>query len=167
MRRLGFVLLACLLGFAACGDDEEPDTASTTSTPTPTTTAASPGSGQAVSTTCPVAEADVAALVGAEIADRGAQAIEDGSTSCFWTIGDSSITVNLQPGGGPEAHDQYDRISQREDVDGLGDDARWAPQQRVLTVLAGDDVVMVLVESGIEDPLRVATGIAELALATL
>ena len=148
-------LLAVALVLAAgCGaDDDEPAVLATSSS----TTAPAP-----VPTTCPVEDGAVASAVGAPVTQTFVATAR--SATCTWTFDGGGVTLNLERGGGADAHEQYEQIADTEAVTGLGDDATWVPGQRVLSVLDGSDVYMVLVE-GIDDPLPVATEVARLALA--
>ena len=148
------LLVVALVLVAGCGaDDDEPTvlaTSSTSRSPAP------------VPTACPVDDGAVATAVGAPV--TGTFVSTARSATCTWTFDGGGVTLNLERGGGEEAHEQYDQIAETEPVAGLGDDATWVPGQRVLSVLDGDDVYMVLVE-GLDDPLPVATEVARLALA--
>jgi hypothetical protein len=149
-------LLAVALVLAAgCGADDEPAVLATSSSTS--TTAPAP-----VPTTCPVEDGAVASAVGAPVTQTFVANAR--SATCTWTFDGGGVTLNLERGGGADAHEQYEQIADTDAVAGLGDEATWVPAQRVLSVLDGSDVYMVLVE-GIDDPLAVATEVARLALA--
>ena len=137
---------------AGCGDDDDEPavlaTSSTTAGPVPTA--------------CPVEDGAVAFAVGGSVASTFQS--NEASATCTWTFDGGRITLNLERGGGVSTHEQYDQDADAEAVAGLGDDATWVPDQKVLSVLDGADVYMVLVE-GLDDPLLVATQVAGLALA--
>ena len=160
MRRLGgaaAVTLAAGLLAVAC--------ATTTPSPPPSAT---PSAGPSAGGPCALVP-DIASAVGRPpIASPNTYAV-GGTERCMWVVArDPSRYVGLSVGPAANHAATIDAFGEGEVVDGMGDDARWWPAGRTLSVAVGDRSLQVdLRLDDAEATRELAVAVAQQALETL
>jgi hypothetical protein len=131
-RRLGAIAPALALALTACA------TTTPSASPTAPASVALPAGGP-----CALV-ADVAAAIGrVPIASPNAYAV-GGTERCMWVIArDPTRYVGLSVGPAANHAATIDAFGDGEAVEGLGQDARWWPAARTLSVAIGDRSVQV------------------------
>ena len=135
MKLRAIVAVMLVLGLTGCG----------VTTPSQSTSAVVPSARASLAAGDPcVLLPDFAAAVGREpVASPDAYAV--GPTErCLWVVAlDPSRSVGLSIGPATNHGTTIDALGNGESVDGLGDDARWWPAARTLSVAVGDRSIQI------------------------
>lgn len=179
---LGPVLLAAALSAVACGgggSDEEPtlgedDGASQATNPDPDATL--PALPDDLPDPCELVPADEAEdATGLTVTETASQQVGPASSLCAHLVDDEGtvgVSVGVSRDDARTQLDSYSGFEDSESVDGLGDDATWAPTLDTVSVVVDDTLVSVQVldpegEADDDALLEQARTMAEAALGRL
>jgi hypothetical protein len=162
MRKLWVLLLAGTLLVAACGDDggngesgAGADQAGEEAAPEPRTCELLTGE-------------EVEEATGLPVRDTRADARQPGRDRCSWFLGEEQVdTLHVIVHDEDAGRALFEGDLGGEQVEGLGDQARWVPDLSTLYVRvdgAGAVMVQLVVEPAPEEPLTVARQLAQLAV---